>query len=199
MCESGIAGTRGTVWEQPSGQTELEKWKLDGAGRFIREIGEVAVGDPLELGANDVRREARGEEAAIERGELALVELAAKVREPALEAGPDERGFVGLGEDGVERSFDVAIRDTTGAEVTSDPVASLTAQAGVVTSVLESVARVIEIIQLTETGNHRGNQVFVFGAAVEVLLHLVNRVRAAHQGALRGHVELVFGGEFAGV
>jgi hypothetical protein len=47
MCESGMAGTRGTVWEQPSGQTELGKWKLDGVGRFIREIGEVAVGDAL--------------------------------------------------------------------------------------------------------------------------------------------------------
>ena len=122
-----MAGARGIVWEQPSGQIELGKWKLDGVGRFVRETGEVAVGDAFEFGADDVRREARGEEAAIERGEVALVELAAKVREPALEAGADKRGLVGLGENGIERSFDVAVRDATGAEITRDAVAPLTA------------------------------------------------------------------------
>ncbi len=98
------------------------------------------MGDAFKLCADHVGGEASGEEAAIERGKLALVELAAKVREPVLEAGADKRGLVGLGENGIERSFDVAIRDATGAEGASDAVASLTAQPGVMTGVLEGVA-----------------------------------------------------------
>jgi len=163
-------------------------WGLELVKRCVGKVGEVAVGDTFELGANDVRRKPRGEEAAVERSEFALVELAAKVREPALEAGADERGFVGLRENGVERGFDVAVGDAAAAEVASDAIASLTAHPGVVTGEFEGVARVVEIIQLTQARDHRGNQVFALGAAFEVLLHLVDRVRAAHQGALRGHI-----------
>jgi len=181
------------------GQIGFRSENLELVRRCVGKVGEVAVGDALELGANDVRREARGEEAAIERRELALVELAAKVREPALEAGADERGFVGLGENGIECGFDVAVGHAAAAEVASDAVASLTAQPSVVTGELEGITCVVEIIQLTEARDHGGNQVFVFGAALEVLLHLVDRVCTAHQGALCGHVELVLGGKFARV
>ena len=68
-----------------------------------------------------------------------------------------------------------------------------------VTGELEGVARVVEIVQLTQARDHSRNQVSVFGTALEILLHLVDRVRAAHQSALRGHVELVLGGELATV
>ena len=68
-----------------------------------------------------------------------------------------------------------------------------------VTGELEGVARVVEIVQLTQARDHRRNQVFVFGTALEVLLHLVDRVRTAHQRALRGQVELMLSGELAGI
>ena len=37
---------------------------------------------------------------------------------------------------------------------------------------------------------------FFLGAALKVLLHFMNREGTAHEGALGGHVELIFGAEF---
>ena len=157
------------------------------------------MGDALEFGANDVGGEARGQEAAIKRSELALVDLAANVGKPALEACADERGFVSLRENGIEGGFDVAVGDAAAAKIASDAITSLTAQPGVVTCELEGVTRVVEIIQLTQARDHGGDQVFVFSVALEVLLHLVDRMRAAHQSTLRGHFELMLGSELAAV
>ena len=171
----------------------------DFVDRGVGEIGEVAVGDAFELGADDVGGETRGQQAAIKRSELALVELTAQVREPALEACTDERGFVSLDEDGFQGRFDVSVGDAAGAEIASDAVAPLTAQPSVVSGVLESVTPVVEVIQLAQARDDRRNQLFIFRAALEVLLHLVDRMRAAHQCALCGHVELMLGREFATV
>src|SRR5690349_7762600 len=51
------------------------------------ERGFVLARGEAKFGANDVRGEAGTEQAAMQRGELALIERAAKVREMALEAG----------------------------------------------------------------------------------------------------------------
>ena len=42
---------------------------------------------------------------AVQRGDFVLVDGAAKVGEAAFEARADERGFVGFGEDGIERGI----------------------------------------------------------------------------------------------
>jgi hypothetical protein len=163
----------------------------------VGEIGKVAVGDAVKFFADDVGGEAGAEEGAVEGGEFFLVDGAAKVGEAALEAGADESGFVGVGEDGGEGGVDVNVGDAATAEFTSDAETSLAAGLGVVAGVFEGVTGVVEVVEFAETGDHWRDEVFSFGAALEIFFHFMDGESAAHEGALSGHVELVFGAEFA--
>ena len=75
---------------------------------------------------------------------------------------------------------------------------SLAAKFGVLRSVVQGVFGVVEVVEFAEACDYGGDQVFIFGAALEMFFHFRDGVGAAHQGALRGHVELGFGEEFAG-
>ena len=114
----------------------------------------------------------------------------------AFQARTHERGFVRFGEDGVEGRIDVAIGDAAGAKFTRDAKTSLAAGLGVLACVIESVAGVIEVVLLAETGDHRRDKACIFRAELKVLAHFMDGVRAAHKGAESSGVELLFGGEF---
>ena len=150
-----------------------------------------------ELGADDVGGEAGGEKGAVERGEFFFVERAARLRELALQARADERGFVGFGENGIERGFDVAVRDAADAELAGDAETSLAAGLRVAAGIVESEFSIVEIILLSEACYDRSDEIFLLGAALEILLHFMNGVRAAHQCTQSGGVEILLSGELA--
>jgi len=155
------------------------------------------VGDAAELGANDVRGETGAEKAAIKRRDFALVERAAKMREAAFYAGADQSGFVRFGKDSLQSSFDVTVGNAAGAELARDAKASLAAQFRMLIGVIERVTGVVQVFQFAQTRDDGRNEFLVLGAAFEVLLHFVDRICAAHQGAKRRIVKFLFGGNSA--
>src|SRR5579863_4820749 len=124
----------------------------------------IFAGSKAKLGADYVRREAGAEQAAMERGKLALVERAAKMRQMALDARASGCGFVGFGEDGFQRRFDVAIGNAAGAKFAGNAEAPLTARIGVLAGEVEGVAGIVEIILLTEARDHTVDVFFIFSA-----------------------------------
>lgn len=155
------------------------------------------MGDAAKLGADNVRGETGAEEAAIERSDFALVESAAKMRKAAFYTRADQSGFVRFREDSLQGSFDVTVGNAARSQFARDAEASLAPQFCVLIRVVERVAGVVQIFQFAQARNDRRNGFFVFGAAVEVVLHFVDGVGAAHQGAERGGVEFLFGGKLA--
>jgi hypothetical protein len=127
-----------------------------------------------ELGADYVGGKAGAEESAIEGGEFFFVDGAAKLGELALETGADKRGFVGIGEGGGESGFDVAVGDAASAEFAGDPETPLAAGLGVMAGEFAGVAGVVEVIVFAEARDDGRDEVFIFGAALEVLLHFVD-------------------------
>ena len=169
---------------------------LVGDGR-VGQVGEIAVGDSAELGANDVRGETGAEKAAIKRRDFALIERAAKVCQAAFYAGANQSGFVRFRKDSLHRSFDVTVGNAAGTELARNAKASLAAQFRVLIGVIERVSSVVQVFQFAQTRDDRRNEFLVLGAAFEVLLHFVNRICPAHQGAKRRIVKFLFGGNFA--
>jgi len=84
----------------------------------FRGFGGAGAGDGADFGADDVRREAGAEKARVERGDFALVERTADVREAAFQASTNQAGLVGLGEDCVDGSFDIPVGNPTRPELT---------------------------------------------------------------------------------
>ena len=150
-------------------------------------------GSESQFRANYVGREAGAEEAAIKRRKLALIERAANVRKVSLEARADGRGLVGLGKDGVEGGFDVAVGYATSTEFAGDAEPSLAARISVLARVIEGVAGIVEVVLFTKAGNRAIDMIFGFGAAFEILPHFVNRVCATHQGTKGGGMKLSLG------
>jgi hypothetical protein len=163
-----------------------------------REVGEIAASDAPKFFADNVGGETGAEKHAVKRGDFPLVECAAQVREAALETCADEHGFVCIREHGGNRSVDVHVGNSTASKFAYYAEAALAAGLRVMPSVFEGIASVVKVIELAEAREDRRDQVFIFGAAFEVLLHFVDRIGTAHEGALGGHVELVLGAEFAG-
>jgi hypothetical protein len=161
-------------------------------------FGEIIARNAAELGADDVRGKAGAQQAAIERGKLALVEGAADAGQAPLEAGANEIGFIGLGENGGEGRLDMTVGNAAGAQFAGDTKASLAAGLRVLAGVVERVAGIVEIFLLAKARDDPGNELVAFGAASEIVAHFVNRVGAPHEGAKRGGVELGFGGKLAG-
>lgn len=153
--------------------------------------------DAAQFRADDIGGKAGAQQAAVERRDLPLVELAADMRKAALEARADRCGFVRFGERRIERSFNMAIGNAPAAKLARDAVTSLAAQLGVPMRIVEGVASIVEIIEFTKASDDRRNQIFILGAPIEILLHLVNRVRTAHQRAQSRCVQLRPGGKLA--
>ena len=128
---------------------------------------------------------------------MSLAERAANMREMALQARADGRGFIGLGKDGFESGVDVAVRNAA--------VRAVRARCGNVLGGANSRAggrirgrsgRRRDIV-FAEARDDVEMSFLVLGATFEILAHFVDRMRAAHQGAEGGGVELRLGGKFA--
>ena len=154
------------------------------------------MSDATEFFADNIGRETGAEEHSIERGDFLFVEGAAQVREATFEALADKYGFVGISEDGGEGGIDMFVGYATASEFACDAEAALAAGLRVVTSVFEGVASVVEVVQFAQAGDHGRDEFFFLGATLEILLHFMDREGAAHESALSGHVELVFGTKF---
>jgi hypothetical protein len=162
----------------------------------VGQVGKIAVGDGAQFGADYVRGEARSEQAAIERGELAVVEPAADVREAAFDAGADEQCFIRFGEDGIERGLDELVGDAAPAQLAGNAKASAM-RAHAAAREIECVALIVEIVKLAEPGDDGGDEVLIFSALLQVSAHIVQRIGAARQRTLRGEVQLMLSRELA--
>ena len=98
----------------------------------------------------------------------------------------------------VERGVDVAVGDAAGAEVSGDAVFALAANFGALANELFGVAVVVDHAVFFEAGHDYLCEELVVGATGEEFFHFGDGVRAAHQRALRGFVELRLRFEFAG-
>ena len=85
-----------------------------------------------------------------------------------------------------------------GAQFAGNAEASLAPKLGVLGCVVQREFCVIEIIEFAQARDHRRDEFFIFGATFEMLFHFGDGEGSAHEGALRGHVELDVGGELAG-
>src|SRR6266699_6796888 len=85
------------------------------------------LGHGAQLAADGVGGEARAEEAAVEGSRAALVERATKGFQAAREAGAHDCAFIGLGGALGEGGFNVAVRNSAGAEVARDAKRALLA------------------------------------------------------------------------
>src|ERR1700727_2579464 len=83
-----------------------------------------------------------------------LVERAADVREFAFDAGADGGGFVGLGENGIERGVDAAVGHAAGAQLAGDAETALPAKLRVLAGEFGGEAGVVEIVELAESSDH---------------------------------------------
>jgi len=166
--------------------------------RGVEKIRKIAAIDVAEFFANRVRGEAGAKKHAVERGDFLLVEGAAKVRESAFETRANESGFVRFGKDCGERCVDVFIGNAPATQFARDAVASLAAALCVMAGVFDGVAGIVKVVQFAKAGDDGRDELLFFCATLEILFHFMDRVIAAHEGALGGHIELVFGPELAG-
>src|SRR5262249_5812702 len=114
----------------------------------------------------------------------------------AFEAFAQERSFVRVAENRVEGCFDVMIGDAAGAKFPRDAETALSAGLGVLPRVVGSEFRVVEVILFAKTRDNGPDGVLLLDKTLEVLLHFVNGVRAAHQGSQRRSVEFFAGDDF---
>jgi hypothetical protein len=91
----------------------------------------------------------------------------------------------------------VPVRNSTCAELAGDAEAALSPGIGVLARKFDRVAGVIEIVVLAEARDHAVDRFFLDGAALQVGSHLVDRVRAPHQRAECGGIELLLGCKLA--
>ncbi len=163
----------------------------------VGQFGQIAAGDSAQFGADQVRGESRAEQAAIDSGDLALVQRAANVREPAFQARTDEFDFARLGEDGIECSVYQPIRHAAPSQLADDAKSALSAKIGMLSREFERVARIVKIIVLTEARDDLRDGVFIFRAALKIPAHFVDRVGAAHERAESGVVKFLLAFELA--
>jgi hypothetical protein len=163
----------------------------------VGQFGQIAAGYAAQFGADRVRGETGAQQAAVNSGDLALIERTANVREPSLQPRANEFGFAGLGEYGFEGGLNVPVRNAACAELASNAEAALSSGIGVLAREFERVAAIIEVVLLAKARDHAVDSFFLGSAALQAGSHLVDRVRATHQRAERGGIKLLLGGELA--
>jgi hypothetical protein len=172
---------------------ELGAELADGERRLVFEtgfgLGNVFVGEGLEFAADDVGGKAGAEEAAVHGSELAVVDFAAEGAQLAFETLADQGGFVGLRSGFGEGGLNVAIGNTAGAEIAGDAEFALAANFGALAGELFGVALVVNEAVLFEELEDEFDEFVVVRAASEMLLHFVDGIGAAHEGADGGIVE----------
>ena len=111
-------------------------------------------GDGFEFAADGVGGEAGGEEAAVEAGDFAVGDFAARESEFAFDAVADGealRFVVGVGVDG---GLDVGVGNAAGAEIARDAEFSLAADFGTLAGELLRVASVVELAVFLHARHH---------------------------------------------
>jgi len=121
---------------------------VGGVGNFRQ----FAFGGVFQFGADHIGGETGAEQAAVERGNFALIERAAKAGELSLQARAHGGGFVGFGEGRSESSVDVLIGHATRAQLARDAEAALLAKLRALAGEFGGVASVVEVILLAEAG-----------------------------------------------
>src|SRR5690242_939255 len=162
-------------------------------------VWNVFAGEEFEFAADDVGGEAGAEKAAVEGGELAIVDFAAEGPQLTLDALADDGGFVGAFGGFFESGLDVAVRDAASAEVAGDAELALLAAFGALASELAGIAGVVDVAVLLEASDDSLDEVFVGGTADEGFFHLGDRMRATHEDFNGGVVQGGFGVELAGL
>lgn len=163
------------------------------------DFGNIFPRRVTQFATDDVCGEAGAEEAAIERGELLVVDFAAEGAEFSRDALADERSFVGLLGGFFDGSFDVAVRDAAGPEVARDAELALLARFGAMTGKLLGVAGVVNVAGAFEASQDVFDQGSVFATALERFLHLMDGVSTAHEDFDGSVVKSGFGIELAGL
>lgn len=176
-------------------ETHLARLRfLFGGGRGI---GQIGASSSSQFGANQVSGKAGAKEAAIDQGDFAFLERPACVRKVAFDALAHERSFVRVGENRVEGCFDVMIGDPAGAKFPRDAETALSAGLRVLARVVQSEVRVVEVFLFAKTRDNGPDGFLLFDKTLEVRLHFVNGVPAAHQGSQRRSVEVFARDDFA--
>jgi hypothetical protein len=189
------AGLLGRFFRMPKTRAGCVKFSMELSlfvGRRLR-LRDFLAGDRFEFAADDVGGKTCAEKAAVHGGEFVFGNFAAEGAECAFEALANDGGLVGffggLGEGG----FDVAVGDAAGAEVAGDTEFALAANFGALASELFGETLVVDHFGPLETVHDGSKEFVVFGAAAEELLHFMDGVGAAHEGAKGGLVQFCFG------
>jgi hypothetical protein len=173
-------------------------WLLGNFGKSF-----LGVAEAMEFSADSVAGEAGAEQAVVEGGGVFAVEGGGVgdgvAAEPALNAAAEEAALVGFAGEFLEGGVDVAAGDAAGAEFAGDAERALAAIGGAVAGELAGVAGVVEIAAVLEAGEDAANGRFLTGPPLEVFPHIGDGVGAAGQRADGGGVELILGGEAAGL
>jgi len=156
-------------------------------------VGEFFAGDGLDFAADDVGGKAGAQQAAVEGGELFVVEFAAEGAELAVNALADHGGLVVFLRAFVESGFDVLVGDAASAQVAGDAELALAADFGALADELFGVAGVVDEAFALEAVESGFDELVVFGAMRQRLLHFVDGMGAAHQDAGGRGVQLGLG------
>jgi hypothetical protein len=142
----------------------------------------------FQFAADYVGGKTRAQEAAIHRRDFVFVNFAAEGSEFPPEALADNRSFVSFLGRLRESGFDVAVWDSSGAQVARNTKFSLAADFRALAGKLFGKSLVVDHLGPFEAVHHGSQKLVVFGSPAKQLFHLVDRIRAAHQSAHRGFI-----------
>jgi hypothetical protein len=161
-------------------------------------VGNFFAGERVQLVADDVGGESGAEEAAVEGGDFVFGDFAAREAEFTFDALANESDFVVLLGVFFEGGFDVAVGNAAGAEVAGDAEAALAADFRALASELFGVASVVDQAFAFEAVDCGCDELVIVSTVGEGLLHFVDGMRAAHEDAGGGGIEVGFRCELAG-
>src|SRR6185437_12858129 len=120
----------------------------------------------------------RGNQAAVKRGDLFLVDAlpcrAAELAELPLNALSNERHLIRFGEDRFQGCINVRIRDASRAEFACNAEFPLTAGTSMQPRIVARIFRIIEIALIAQMRDDHGDAGFVRRAPPEILLHFMD-------------------------
>jgi hypothetical protein len=143
-------------------------------------VGEFFVGEAVEFFADDVGREAGGEEGAVKGGDFLFAEFAAGEAKFSFDAVTHYSGGIGFFSGILQSFFNVFVGDAAGAEIAGDAELPLFAGFGAHAGELLGVAGVVKEVIGFQTLDYGFDDFFVLAAAGEGFLHFVDGMGAAH-------------------
>ncbi len=161
-------------------------------------FGDFFAREGFQFVADYVGGKAGAKEAAVNGTHFVFGDFAAKSPEFAINPLADNGGFVGFFCRFGKGGFNVAVWDTPVAQFTGDTEFALAADFGALAGELFGEAFVVEQVGFFEKFDDQLDEFIVVRAAAEMLLHLMDGVSAAHEGADGGVVKLGLGFDLAG-